>query len=495
MVYDLKGRSNVVPIAYAIAQGLENRGEDVAGISYIGEGDSLRTEKGRGLVTDVLGNIARTRFGTAAVIHNRYKTSGGDGMAGAQPFHYSSREPSHDVAIAHNGNIDPGLALEELRAAKRAENIASDTDAMGRLLQLRFESGMGILDAVRSAWPKFDGAHNVAGLRRDGSGFAWRDERGMHPLVTGMKGDIALVASEDYPIKHALGNGVKLRDVEPGELLEFRRGAQPTSHRILENVSGETAHCIFEWWYFAKRWSTLDQAHVYTVRHRAGERLADLDRRRWAETGTEPIVVPVPNSAMAIAEGYIHTLHHLSRVDGIIRNEKATRTFIAETQHRQSAVDTKYRFKHDLMKDRDLVLMDDSIVRGPTMKAIVGKLRAGEGGGAKSVHVRIAFPPVLAPCFYGINMSTQDELFMTKFRHMELDGASQEDIENAMAQQLEADSVNFLPVSMVSDVLGIDDKHLCHACTRAQYPTKTGQARYEAEARKTGLIPLENTPT
>ncbi len=489
MTYHIPGTKNVVPMAYAIACHQENRGEDAAGIAYLGEGDSLRLEKKVGLASVVLKKISETRFGTAALIHNRYQTSGRAGYDAAQPFHYSSKIPSHELAIGHNGNIDDSAIRKLLGAAGENGDIASDTDAIGRLLQLRFKEGKDIKGAVESIWENLDGAHNIAALRRDGSGMVWRDQRGMHPLIIGRKDDVVVVASEDNAIRQALGNMVQMRNVKPGELIELQRGREPISHQIAQATP---AHCIFEWWYFAKRWSKLDGAAVYTVRHRAGERLAELDEELWAEQNIEPIIVPVPNSAMAIADGYQHTLSLLSHVGGIVRNrkeKKVPRTFIAETEHRQRKVDEKYFFKHDLMGGHHMVLVDDSIVRGPTMRRIIQKVREKPDAQPKSIHVRIAFPPVVAPCFYGINMSTVDELWMTKFRHMEQDGANQEEIESAMAKDLEADSVKFLPVSMVSDVLGIDDAHLCHACTRARYPTVSGQRHYDELARKAGLLP------
>jgi amidophosphoribosyltransferase len=354
---------------------------------------------------------------------------------------------------------------------------------------MRFEQGNNIKQAVESIWQDLDGSHNLAVLRRDGSGFVSRDQRGMHPLIIGRINETVVVASEDHAIRHALGNMVKMRDVEPGELLEFQRNQEPISHRI---AAATPAHCIFEWWYFAKQWSRLDGASVYTTRHRAGEYLAALDEAQWKQQSIEPIIVPVPNSALAIAAGYQHTLSQLSNVGAIIRNPKnpeVGRTFIAEEKHRKRKVGEKYHFKHEKMSNEHIVLIDDSIVRGPTMREIIMKMRENPSAQPRSIHVRIAFPPVLAPCFYGINMSTLEELFMTKFRLMERDGATQQQIEIEMAKDLGADSVRFLPVSMVSDVLGIDDENLCHACTRAQYPTASGQCKHDANARLLGLLP------
>lgn len=494
MAYHIPGTRNVVPMAYDVATNLENRGEDAAGIAYLGEGNSLRLEKRLGLASIVLEDIAKTRFGVAALIHNRYQTAGRAGNDAAQPFHYPSRHPSHELAIGHNGNIDSTAIEAALDAIHRGKDIASDTDAIGRLLQMHFEEGLDIPDTMKATWPYLDGSHNLAVLRRDGTGFVSRDQRGMHPLVIGRKDDAVVVASEDHAIRHALGNQVKMRDVEPGELIELRRNAEPISHKI---ANATPAHCIFEWWYFAKQWSRLDGASVYTTRHRAGERLAQLDEKTWEAQGIEPIIVPVPNSALAIAAGYQHELSLLSNVGAIIRNKKTTkakrvpRTFISDPEHRKRKVAEKYTFKHEKMADEDVILIDDSIVRGPTMREIITKMREKPGAQPRSIHVRIAFPPVLAPCFYGINMSTLEELFMTKFRLMERDGATQEQIEIEMAKDLGADSVRFLPVSMVSDVLGIDDAHLCHACTRAQYPTVNGQCKHDANARLLGLLPQE----
>ena len=490
MAYHIPGTKNVVPMAYDMAKHLTNRGEDAAGMAYLAEGNSLRLEKQVGLVKVILEEITRARWGTAALIHNRYQTNGRAGNDAAQPFHYHSKNPAHELAIGHNGNIDDSTIVTLLKAAGKGENIASDTDAIGRIMQMRFQEGMDIKGAMESIWSHLDGAHNLAMLRRDGSGMVSRDQRGMHPLVIGQKDDVVVVASEDNAIRRALGNMVKMRDVEPGELIELQRNKDPISHRI---AKATPAHCIFEWWYFAKHWSRLDGASVETTRHRAGEKLAEIDKPYWEQQGIEPIIVPVPNSALTIGAGYQHTLSQLSHIGAIVRHKKSEhvpRTFISEPEHRKRKVEEKYHFRHEFLKGQDIVLIDDSIVRGPTMREIVAKLRGNPDMQPKSIHIRIAFPPVLAPCFYGINMSTLDELFMTKFRLMELEGATQRQIELEMAKDLGADSVRFLPISMVSDVLGIDDANLCHACTRGQYPTESGQCKHDANARLLGLQPM-----
>lgn len=479
LAYDINGQENVVPLAYEMARHVENRGQDVAGIVYINERKMLRVEKRPGLVTDALADIARRRYGNVCAIHNRYRTKGIAGEKAAQPFQSHSRNANEDFAILHNGQVHDEALRRMARERGDRTRIVSDTDSIRRELAHLLKKTGSMRTALRELWPHLDGGHNLITVQRSGQVIASRDERGTHPLVFGRHGDIAVVSSEDNPIKQVLGKKAILRDIQPGQVVRLERGKKPT---FLQIEKAAPAHCIFEWWYFAKRLSTLDTVQTYSVRHGAGEALAELDAPLWEELGIEPIVVAVPDSAKAAAEGYIHKLSLLSRVDAIVKDPKAKRTFIDSQENRAEAAKKKYLIKRRFLEGEDMVLIDDSIVRCTTLKVLIQKIKKAKR--PRSIHVRIAFPPVIAPCFYGINMSTVDELWMTQFRQMEEDGASVDEIECAMAKSLNVDSVAFLPVGKVAEILGMEDSHLCHGCTRAEYPTPTGQRLYQKQLRR-----------
>lgn len=473
LAYDIPGRHNVVPLAYGVACHLENRGQDYVGAATLGEGNMLRVIKKEGLVTQALARFAREQYGKVCLIHNRYRTKGKAGPSAAQPLRQK------DFVLAHNGQVEDTELQRRSRARGERGRAVSDTDSVGRELQHLLNTTGSMRNAIRELWPMLDGAHNIMTLQQQpGEAYAWRDERGTHPLVFGRVADQVVIASEDNAIKQILGKKAQLRDIKPGEVVRLQQQKEPTFLRL---AKATPAHCIFEWWYFAKRLSTLDTVQTYSVRHRAGELLAELDAPLWEELGIEPIVVAVPDSAKATAEGYTHILSLLSRIDAIVKNPKAKRTFIDDDAHRAQAVQGKYIIKRRFIQGEDIVLIEDSVVRSTTLKALIKRIRQSKK--PRSTHVRVAFPPVIAPCFYGINMSTTDELWMTQFRQMESEGASTDEIARLMAKSLNVDSVSFLPLGRVAEVLGMEDDQLCHGCTRGEYPTETGQRLYELQLR------------
>ncbi len=240
----------------------------------------------------------------------------------------------------------------------------------------------------------------------------------------------------------------------------------------------EPKHCFFEWIYFANVASTLDERSVYLTRARLGQELAHQERiLSKVPLDEDTIVVPVPDTGKAAADAMAYELG-VPSVEGLIRNRYIGRTFI-EGQNRAERVQLKYTPLREVLEGKRVLLIEDTIVRSTTMKTLLSDLRTR--GGAREVHVRVACPPIVAPCFYGIDMSTVRELFAPRFmkgvRPTEAD-------QMAMAAELGADTLYYLPVEAIARCIGIDSNHLCRACLTGKYPTPTGEQLYQLSLRQ-----------
>jgi amidophosphoribosyltransferase len=233
------------------------------------------------------------------------------------------------------------------------------------------------------------------------------------------------------------------------------------------------AHCFFEWIYFANVASTLDERSVYLARAALGMELAREERRLGSvPLDTDTIVVPVPDTGKAAADAMAFELGVRS-VEGLMRNRYVGRTFI-EGVNRADRARVKYTPLREVLSGKRVLLVEDTIVRSTTMKTLLHDIR--DRGGAKEIHVRVACPPIVAPCFYGIDMSTIQELFAPRF--MKGPRPTEENLQ-AMAAELGADSLYYLPLEAVARCIGLDASRLCRACLTGQYPTRTGEQLYE----------------
>ncbi|MHC5544951.1 amidophosphoribosyltransferase, partial [Singulisphaera rosea] len=237
------------------------------------------------------------------------------------------------------------------------------------------------------------------------------------------------------------------------------------------------AHCFFEWIYFANVASTLDDRSVYLSRAVLGEELARLeDVPRDAET----IVVPVPDTAKAAADAMAFSLGVRS-VEGLMRNRYVGRTFIEGNADRAAKARLKYTPLPEVLSGKRVLLVEDSIVRSTTMRALVHEIR--DRGGAREIHLRVACPPIIAPCFYGIDMSRRSELFAARFVDRP-DGMVSIEAQARMAKELGADSLRYLPVESIARSVGLSSDHLCRACITGSYPSPTGQRLYQLDANE-----------
>jgi amidophosphoribosyltransferase len=234
--------------------------------------------------------------------------------------------------------------------------------------------------------------------------------------------------------------------------------------------SSRRAHCFFEWIYFANVASTLDDRSVYMSRKVLGEELARLEDVRIDE---DTVVVPVPDTSKCAADAMAYRLG-VPSVEGLIRNRYSGRTFIEGGDSRVSKAQAKYTPLREVLEGKRVLLVEDSIVRSTTMRVLISRIR--EVGGAREIHVRVACPPIVSPCFYGIDMSTISELFAPKYIR---EGRPMEETFAEMARDLGADSLRYLPVESIAKAVDRPPSELCRACITSDYPTAAGKRLYE----------------
>ncbi|WP_050515380.1 amidophosphoribosyltransferase [Streptomyces rimosus] len=422
---------------------LQHRGQESAGIA-VGTGDALVARHGAGTVAQALPDLTGLPAGPVAIGHVRYATHGArDGLAGAQPV-VLDRPP---LALAHNGTlvdphtapgadaVDPGLC-------------STDSELLGRLLAARAAEGVGLAAALHEVLPRLRGAYAL--VLTDGENlYGVRDPHGFRPLALGRRGDTWLLASETAAVT-AVGGEV-VRELEPGEVLSV--GAHGTVSSRVEVPDAKTAACLFEYVYFARADSALSGRSVYRARYRAGQALAD-----YAPVGgsPRPVVVATPDTARVAADGYAERAG-LSVVQGLLRPGAVGRSFIAgDPAAREHTVRRKLAPVADAVAGQRVVLVDDSLVRGTTMRTVTRLLREA---GAVEVHLRIASPPYRWPCFYGVDTGRPAELLAARLPITELAG------------QLGCDSVAFLPLDRLTEAAGGDPSGYCTACLTGRYPT------------------------
>lgn len=475
---------NVAPLVVRALVELQNRGQLSAGLtSYNPKRDRiLQTHKEVGTVHEVfrLNNRQRSRkllddyAGVAAIGHNRYATSGSEESSLAQPFERVHGRMWKWFAFAFNGNL---ANYDELKSALEAVGYHityhTDTEVMMHHInkELQGETLPDFTKVFANLSEEFDGAYNIVFLNAAGDMVAMRDPLGIKPLCYAVHDDLLVVASESIVLTN-LGMD-DYRTLHPGELLIANAGGYRVERYVPER---KRAYCFFEWVYFSNLASNLEGRSVYKVRQAIGEQLAGLENPAKVQ---DHLVIAVPETAKAVANAFGYHLG-LPVVDGLLRNRYVGRTFI-DGANRLDAVRMKFTPMREVIEDRKVFLVDDTLVRGTTLQTVIHDLR--ERGRAREIHVRIGNPPIMGPCFYGIDMPTVSELFAPAF----LDGRPQPELPqpvlDEMARSLGADSLKFLPVERLVQALGIPADSLCKACIDTRYPTAAGQQRYEQALR------------
>jgi amidophosphoribosyltransferase len=468
---------------------LQNRGQLAAGFTTFNPGREqiLDTYKQIGTVIEAFRlnhpakaeSVMKEFAGRAAIGHVRYATCGANTRSYAQPFERPHGCKWKWFSLAFNGQLAnfADLRAELLSLADYHLTRETDTEVLMHFIahELRGDERPDLVDVFRRLSEKFDGAYNLVFLNAMGDLVVLRDPLGLRPLCYAQDGPLFAAASESVALQN-LGF-TDVRSLEPGEMIVIQDNRL---RRVRFAPRRRSAHCFFEWIYFANVASVLDDRSVYLSRSRLGEELA----RQEQELGRVPldedtIVVPVPDTGKAAADAMAYALGVRS-VEGLMRNRYVGRTFI-EGENRADRARFKYTPLREVLEGKRVLLVEDTIVRSTTLKSLLHHLR--ERGGAREVHVRVACPPIVAPCFYGIDMSTIRELFAPRFM-----AGSRPTVEEqqAMAAELGADSLFYLPLEAVARCIGLTDDRLCQACLTGQYPTPTGGRLYQVALRNRG---------
>jgi amidophosphoribosyltransferase len=478
----LTGAEQVSRLMPRMLLDLQNRGQLAAGFTtYNPRRDKLlETYKQIGTVIEAFRlnhqakyeSLMREYAGRAAIGHVRYATCGADDRSYAQPFERFHGCKWKWFSFAFNGQLANFADLRDELLTKSDYHLTRDTDTeilMHYLgYELRNDERPDLVQVFRNLSEKFDGAYNIVYLNAMGDMVVLRDPKGFRPLCYAQEGPFFAAASESVPLLNLGFSNV--RSLEPGEMIVIQDGEL---RRERFAPLAKTSHCFFEWIYFANVASTLDERSVYLARSALGKELARQETLiERVPIDQDTIVVPVPDTGKAAADAMAFELG-VPSVEGLIRNRYIGRTFI-EGQNRAERVQLKYTPLREVLEGKRVVLVEDTIVRSTTMKALLHDLRTR--GGAKEIHVRVACPPIIAPCFYGIDMSTVRELFAPRF----LKGPRPTEAEqDAMAAELGADSLIYLPLEAVARCIGLKADQLCRACLTGEYPTPTGEKLYQ----------------
>jgi len=419
---------------------LQHRGQESAGIATSHRG-RIHLVTGMGLVTHVFDEDALAGLrGDLAIGHTRYSTTGSTQHYNAQPFVASG--DLGEIALAHNGNVVNARTLrEELEV--RDHTFASATDSEVLTVAIAHAAGATWVEKVRNALRHAQGAFSLTLLTQD-SLMAVRDPMGLRPLCLGKLNGGWVVASETCALDH-LGAQF-LREVEPGELLVI--DAQGVASYRLDEPSHE-AFCIFEYIYFARPDSMMKGRLLYLGRERMGERLAE------EHPVDADVVIGTPDSAIPAAIGYARA-SGIPYSEGLIKNRYVGRTFIQPSQRiRELGVQLKFNPLPEVLRDKRVIVVDDSIVRGTTTPRVVGLIRRA---GAKEVHLRICSPPITHPCFFGVDMATRGELIAAQ--------KSVPEIQNFVG----ADSLGYLSLAGLKWAIDVPKAGFCTACLSGEYP-------------------------
>jgi amidophosphoribosyltransferase len=475
---DANNSSRLIP---RLLLDIQNRGQLAAGMTVYQPDKQrlLNTHKDVGSVTEVFelnhpekaDRLISSLAGPAAIGHVRYATCGKDDPSYAQPFERDHIEKRKWFGFGFNGQLANYPELREEVLSQNDFHLSRDTDTeiLMHLISQEISaqpSGLDLPKLLTNLSRRLDGAYNLVFLNALGDMFIARDPLGIRPLCYAVEDGFFAAASESVALSNLGFSDGTIRDLQPGHAIIIRNGRM---QEIQFAVGARKAHCFFEWIYFANVASTLDERSVYLARKRLGEALAAQEQ---VPIDSDSIVIPVPDTAKAAADAMAYSLG-IPCLEGLIRNRYIGRTFI-EGANRVEKARLKYTPLREVLEGKRVFVVEDTIVRSTTMRVLVSQLY--ERGRAKEVHVRVACPPIIAPCFYGIDMSRVKELFAPHFLE---GGPLTAEAEAAMARELGATSLRYLPVKTIADAIQIEPAQLCQACINGEYPTPAGEQLYQ----------------
>lgn len=439
---------DVASISYYGLYALQHRGQESCGIVVNDDGVFV-SHKDLGIVSEVFSGDALSRLphGTMAVGHVRYGTTGGNSRNNCQPIEVNHQKGR--MALAHNGNLSNAVELRnELELSGAIFHSTSDTEIIAYIVTKQRLNSPSIEVALSRAMNVFDGAYSLV-LMSPQKLICARDPHGFRPLCYGKTADGSYVVASESCALTAVGAEF-IRDVEPGEILVFsKNGVQSLKEHCNKK---DKKMCIFEYIYFARPDSKIDGISVHASRVEAGRILA---RTHAADAD---IVIGVPDSGLDAALGYSMESGVPYGI-GLIKNKYIGRTFIAPGQDtRIDSVKIKLAAVEETVKNKRVVLVDDSIVRGNTMARIVSLLREA---GAREIHIRVSSPPFLHPCYYGTDIDSEEHLIACRYSI------------DKIAKIIGADTLGYLPMDRLCDL--IKSKDYCSACFSGEYPTEIPQ--------------------
>jgi amidophosphoribosyltransferase len=463
-ILGIVARSPVNQLLYDGLLLLQHRGQDAAGI-VTSERNSFHMYKAPGMVRDVFRTRnMRSLPGNIGIAHCRYPTAGSAfNAAEAQPFYVNS---PFGIVLGHNGNLTNSDQLKEemFRTDLRHINTNSDSEVLVNVLAHELEKAsvklrldpQTIFTAVANVHRRVRGAYAVVAMIAGYGVLAFRDPFGIRPAVIGYNetssGTEYMVASESVAVD-ALGFRV-LRDIAPGEAVFFDDDGNFHSQLCVPHASLNP--CIFEYVYLARPDSLIDGASVYESRLNMGEALAAKIRRQYSHLDID-VVIPIPDSSRPSGLQLATALGVPYR-EGFVKNRYIGRTFIEPTQAmRDRGIRLKLNPITENLKEKRVVLVDDSIVRGSTTRKLVQMIKEA---GAVEVHLRVSSPPYRWPCYYGMDTSDRSTLIAS---HMSVE---------EIRDRLEADSLGYLSLDGLLDATGVADAGFCTACLSGDYPTE-----------------------
>jgi amidophosphoribosyltransferase len=437
------GDKEAANLIYLSLYALQHRGQEASGIVTMMPSGQFNSHKDFGLVREAFNKeiIARLE-GSIGIGHNRYSTQGGPLLQNIQPFFFNTAIGG--IAIAQNGNLTNAKELRvELESKGSVFQSTSDTEIFTHLLARA--KGSNVLERVLEVVHVVKGAYSLV-LIAQGKLYAIRDPHGFRPLVMGKRGAAVVVASETCALD--LIGAEYLRDVKPGEIVEIFEDGNTVSHFPFSKI--EKAFCAFEPIYFARPDSLVFEKQIYELRKRMGSILA-------RETHVEAdIVIAVPDSGVPMALGYAEEAKIPMEL-GLVRNHYVGRTFIEPTQTiRDFGVKLKLNPVVSVLKDKRVIVVDDSLVRGTTSMKILRMIRKA---GAREIHLRLGSPPITHSCYFGVDTPKRSKLL-----------AAQQNI-NEIRDYIGADSLGFLSLEGLKEALGADScNSYCYACFNGKYP-------------------------
>ncbi len=470
---------------------MQNRGQLSAGMTRYSpdaeNGQLLDTYRELGSVHEIFRlshsakaeSLMRQYSGHAGIGHVRYATCGKTDRSYAQPFESHHFNRKHWFSFAFNGQLANFKELAGQMLSSPDHHMVRNTDTEVLLhefvRELEGSVDLSLVDMMRRIDRRLDGAYSLALMNAKGELLIARDPLGIKPMCYAVRRPLFAAASESVALVNLGFERSEIESLQPGHAITI------IDNEInIQQFADKTgrAHCFFEWVYFANVASTLDDRSVYLARTALGAELAELEKRNPVfEIDDDTIVVPVPDTSKAAADSMAYHLGVPSR-EGLIRNRYSGRTFIEAGQAKRAlAARRKYTPLREVLDGKRVILVEDSIVRSTTMKALLERIK--EEGGAKEIHVRVACPPIVAPCYYGIDMSTISQLFAPNF-FPPGEGMTPE-IEVQMAEKLKCDSLRYLPVESVARAIGVGTDELCQACITGNYPTPSGQKLYQID--------------